>query len=61
MPYYRLYCVSSRGSFFRCHDYDAADDVEAIAKARELELEMAAELWTGTRLVKLFASSKAPA
>jgi alpha-mannosidase len=52
VPYYRLYLLNrSSGHIDRVEEIDAADDVQAVAVARECERETAAELWQEGRKV----------
>ena len=53
MAEYRLYCLDRDGHIRRRHEIDAADDAAAIAAARAIAAESAAELWCGTRKVAL--------
>ena len=55
MQDYRLFCLRDQ-HFQRCEVYAAIDDTDAIAKARELQDGMAAELWQGARMVTSFAA-----
>ena len=54
MAHYRLYCVDSRGHFFRCEEFEAEGDEEAVGRSAELRGGFAAELWSGKRMVKVF-------
>jgi hypothetical protein len=54
MLHYRLYCIDSRGHFFRCEEFAADGDEEAISLSAELRGRHAAELWSGKRIVKAF-------
>ena len=54
MPYYRLYCIDGRGHFFRCEEFEAEADEEAVGRSEELRNGAAAELWSGKRMVKAF-------
>jgi hypothetical protein len=54
MQSYRLYCLNEAGHFFRCDEFNAADDAAASAEARERQGESAAELWCGARMVTSF-------
>lgn len=50
MPYYRLYNLSpTSGHIDRVEEFEAADDVAAIALVREREREVAVELWQESR------------
>ncbi len=54
MVYYRFYCLNDRGHIYRCHEIHAADDTDAIERAREVKPDTAAELWSGARKVFTF-------
>jgi hypothetical protein len=54
MPYYRLYCVNDAGHFYHCDDFEAPGDEAAAQRALELRKDAAAELWSGTQLIKSF-------
>lgn len=52
MPGYRLYFIDGHsGHIVRSLDFGADDDLNAIAKAGELEGAMAIELWCGIHKV----------
>jgi len=51
MSEYRLYCINERGSFSKAHEIEAADDSDALAKARAMKLPVSCELWSRNRLV----------
>lgn len=55
MALYRCYFRGSSGHFGARHDFEAANDDEAIAKARTLyaaeEIKAGFELWNGAQLV----------
>lgn len=55
MPYYRLYNLSpTSGHIDRVEEFDAADDVAAVALVRERDHEVAIELWQeGRKLLHL--------
>jgi hypothetical protein len=53
MAYYQLNCVSD-GHIFRCEEFHAASDEQAISQALDLRGVTAAELWCGTRKVSVF-------
>jgi hypothetical protein len=53
MASYQLNCVSDH-RIFRCEEFDAADDEQAIRKALDLRGVTAAELWCGGRRVTCF-------
>jgi hypothetical protein len=53
MPSYRLYCLDGGGSFTTVHEIDAADDAEALSKAREMKLPVKCELWERGRMVAM--------
>jgi hypothetical protein len=48
---YRLYCLNEQGRFTKSHEIEARDDADALAKAREMKLPVACELWNRNRLV----------
>lgn len=51
MPEYRLYCVNESGRFASSHEIEAADDRQALAKARAMNLSVPYELWSRNRLI----------
>jgi len=52
MPFYRLYFLNRlTGHIDRAEDFDAADDVQAVALVRDIERETAVELWQERRKV----------
>lgn len=51
MPDYRLYCLDAGGKFTKSHEIDAADDKEALSKARDMKLPVRCELWEHGRMV----------
>lgn len=52
MPYYRLYHLNrTSGHIDFTQDIDAADDVQAVAVARQAERPAAVELWQKGRKV----------
>lgn len=51
MPEYRLYCLNELGKFSNSHELAAANDEEALAKARAMKLTVPCELWSRNRLV----------
>ncbi len=53
MANYQLNCVSD-GRIFRCEEFDAASDEQAIRTALDLRGVTAAELWCGSRRVSKF-------
>ncbi len=53
MAHYQLNCLSD-GRIFRCEDFEAASDQQAIQTALALRGVTAAELWCGTRRVSNF-------
>ena len=53
MAHYQLNCLSD-GRIFRCEEFDAASDRDAIAKALDVRGVTAAELWCGKRKVSIF-------
>lgn len=48
---YRLYCRDGDGRFIASHDFEAADDAEALAKARAMQFLVRCELWQRGRMV----------
>ena len=54
MAHYELNCLSD-GRIFRCEDFDAPTDEQAIRQALELRGATAAELWCGQRKVSTFS------
>ncbi|HYI48439.1 MAG TPA: hypothetical protein VEX35_08250 [Allosphingosinicella sp.] len=55
MPYYRLYHLNrSSGHIDRAEEFDAADDVKAVAIVRERERDTPVELWQeGRKILQL--------
>jgi hypothetical protein len=51
MPDYRLYCRRRDGQFTKAHGIAAADDDDAIAKAKRMKIDVKCELWERARLV----------
>ena len=51
MSQYRLYCLNHQGNFTNSHEIEAADDPQALAKARAMKLPVPCELWARERLV----------
>jgi hypothetical protein len=51
MAQYRLYCLNDRGGFSSSHDIEAADDSQALAKAKAMEIAGHCELWDHGRMV----------
>jgi hypothetical protein len=51
MSEYRLYCLNDQGKFTKSHEIEAADDADALGKARKMKLPVACELWNRQRLV----------
>jgi hypothetical protein len=51
MPDYRLYCLADDGRFTKSHEISAANDDEALLKAREMKLPVRCELWEKSRLI----------
>lgn len=61
MLYFRLYFMSLRsGHIERFAEFEAPDDVAAIALASEHEGEQPLELWCGHRKVKRFDPAPNP-
>ena len=59
MAEYRLYCLNDRGGFSTSHEIEAADDSEAIAKAKAMKLRVKCELWEHRRRVAQLEPHKA--
>ncbi len=53
MAFYQLNCVSD-GRIFRCEDFEATSDEQAVRRALDLRGVTAAELWCGERKVRTF-------
>ena len=53
MAHYQLNCLSD-GVIFRCEDFEAEHDDEAVRHALHLRSRTAAELWCGVRMVRRF-------
>jgi len=52
MPYYRLYTLSpANGHIDRVEEFEAADDVAAVALVRERDHKVAVELWQESRKI----------
>jgi hypothetical protein len=51
MSQYRLYCLNDRGNFTKSHEIEAADDAQALHKAKAMKLPVSCELWSRERLV----------
>ena len=51
MSDYRLFCIDGTGRFTMSHEFEAADDAEALGKAREMRLSVKCELWQRGRMV----------
>jgi hypothetical protein len=51
MGEYRLFCIDGSGRFVASHDFDALDDAEALARARDMKLSVKCELWQRGRMV----------
>jgi hypothetical protein len=54
MPYYRVYFVGPGRQFTGVQLVAAADDMDAIGKARQLADSHDVELWGGERLIARF-------
>ena len=54
---YRLYSIDQEGRFFRCEEFQALGDNDAIDAAKSLKGAPAAELWSGARMVTSFAAA----
>ena len=50
MPYFRLYHIKD-GHFISFEDFEADGDLQAVARARELNGQGGSELWSGKRRV----------
>lgn len=55
MPDYRLYFLGSDGLFRRAESIIAANDIDAMAAAREFTDGSELELWDGNRKIVAFA------
>lgn len=51
MEGYRLYCRDGDGKFIGTHEIEAADDSEALTKARAMKLPVKCELWQRDRMI----------
>jgi hypothetical protein len=51
MDGYRLYCRGGDGKFIGTHEIEAADDGEALTKARAMKLPVKCELWQRDRMI----------
>ena len=51
MPEYRLYCLNEHGRFAKSHEIEAADDAQALSKAKAMKLPVPCELWARERLL----------
>jgi hypothetical protein len=58
MPEYRLYCFNDHGSIAKCHEIEAKNDADALAKAQALNLDVAGELWSRDRVVAKLPPAK---
>jgi hypothetical protein len=58
MAAYILYCMDGP-KLERCERFDADSDEDGIAEAVRLRGKSAAELWCGSRRVRVFATSDA--
>jgi len=56
---YRLFCIDGTGRFTMSHEIEAADDAEALAKARDMQLSVKCELWQRGRMVAVLDPSRA--
>lgn len=59
MDGYRLFCIDGTGRFTMSHEIEAADDAEALAKARDMKLSVKCELWQRGRMVAVLDPSRA--
>ena len=51
MSDYRLFCIDGSGRFTMSHEFEAADDAEALGKAEAMRLSVKCELWQQGRMV----------
>lgn len=51
MPAYRHYRLDGAGNITSAEWLEAADDDDAVRSVRALELRVASEIWSGSRLV----------
>jgi hypothetical protein len=51
MHQYRIYCLNDEGRFHKVEEIRAANDAEALARARTLKHPGECEIWRGDRLV----------
>jgi hypothetical protein len=58
MPEYRLYCLNDQGAFARSHEINAADDKDAVVRARAMKLPVKCELWQRGRMVAVLDPHK---
>jgi hypothetical protein len=56
---YRLFCIDGTGRFTMSYEIEAADDAEALAKARDMKLSVKCELWQRGRMVAVLDPSRA--
>ena len=62
MPGFRIFYVDAEsGHITGSQDYNADDDLDAVRQAEEYRTLSAMELWSGTRQIKAWESTKAPA
>jgi len=59
MDDYRLFCIDGSGRFTMSHEFEAADDAEALAKARGMRLSVKCELWQRSRMVAVLEPHRA--
>lgn len=58
MSEYRLYCLNDQGKFSKSHEIEAADDTQALDKAKAMKLPVMCELWSRERLVAKLPAHK---
>jgi hypothetical protein len=57
---YKLYCLDPKGRIQRRHEFEAADDTDAIATARSQFGNETCELWCGTRKIAVIPADGEP-
>jgi hypothetical protein len=58
MQQYRIYCLNEEGRFHKVEEITAANDAEALARARSLHHGGECEVWAGDRLVGRIAAEQ---
>jgi len=48
---YQLYCLDEAGKFTKAHEIEAADDADALERAKKMKLPVNCELWEHKRIV----------